>query len=165
MRLAPGYNERLQAYDRELRIRWSPIQERWLLERKARYQRLSIDPELYGTREHDTVRQLADGFFTVGSYLPHDLPTVDNLIRYLRPRDTWQRGNQELDQLAEALANELDAEDERRREARRKAAVGHAGDVAGEVWEYHRWKEGQRVVVPQGFPSRGRARRALEPRP
>ena len=148
MQLALGYNRRLRAYDRALRVRWSPVTERWLLERQARYERNAVDPDVYGDKEHDTYRQLADGYFTLGIYQPHDLPTVDTLIAYLKTQDTWVTGK-----TAEAVADELDADYFARREARRQQANREAGDVAGEVYENHQWSEGHRVTVPATFPS------------
>ena len=148
MQLAFGYNRRLQRYDSDLRMRWSPTTERWLLERRARYKRTWIDPDTYPDKEHDTYRQLADGYFTLGVYLPRELPTVEQLIDYLKSQDMWALGK-----TAEAVADELDADYFTRREARRTAQTREVGDIGGEVYENHAWSEGRRVAVPASLPS------------
>lgn len=147
MRLAAAYGRILKAYDPLLRMRWSDRRELWLLERKAAYERVDLDPDVYGDREHDTIRQLADGYFTLGVYQPHDLPTVHQLIAYLKSQDVQRMGK-----TAEAVADELDADYWQRRETRKQQANRKAGEVAGEVWESDRWASGQRVVVPRQLP-------------
>ena len=148
MQLPFGYNRRLQRYDRDLRVRWSLSRELWLLERRATYQRAAIDPDAYGDKEHDTYRQIADGYFTLGVYQPRELPPVEALVEYLKSQDTWAMGKS-----AEAVADELDEDYYARQKARREAANREAGDIAGEVYENHAWSEGRRVAVPSSLPS------------
>lgn len=147
MQLPWGYNRRLQRYDRDLRMRWSPSTERWLLERRARYERKYIDPDAYDDKEHDTYRQLADGYFTLGIYQPRDFPTVDQLIDYLKSQDMHALGK-----TAEQVADEMDADYYARLKARREATRRDVGDVGGEFWEADRWASGERVAVPAAFP-------------
>jgi len=149
MQLPPGYQQQLRRFDAELRVRWSARTHRWLLERKARYGRVSIDPAKYGFAEHDTVVQMRDGYFALGSYGPRELPPVDRLIAYLRTQDVRRRGDQDFDRLAEALADELDAADLAREEQQRAAALADVGDRSGEQWEHERWAQGARVAVPR----------------
>lgn len=152
MRLPSTYDRRLRAYDRDLRIRWSDRRARFLLERRASYGRLSIDPDLYGREEHDTVRQLRDGYFELGSYPPRELPPVDRLIAYLQTQDSWHRGDQDLDRLANAIADELDADHQKRQAASEAAHTADVGDRAGDLWESQQWKAGLRVAVPRSLP-------------
>jgi hypothetical protein len=147
-----AYNARLLRFDRALRLRWSPRRGRFLLERRASYARLSVDPDLYGRAEHDTVRQLRDGYFELGSYEPRELPRVDRLIAYLRTQDVWHRGDQDLGKLAEAVADELDADYERRTLATEQGHTADVGDRVGELWEHDRWQRGERVTVPRSLP-------------
>jgi hypothetical protein len=149
MRLPSIYNARLSRYDRELRLRWSPRRGRFLLERRASYARVTIDPDLYGREEHDTVRQLRDGFFELGSYAPRELPPVDRLIAYLKTQDVWRRGDQDFDRLANAIADELDQDHQRRQAATEAAATDDVGERAAELWEHDRWARGERVAVPR----------------
>lgn len=148
MRLAAAYGRTLARFDWDLRMRWSPVREVWLLERRATYERRDIDPDCYGDREHDTIRQLADGYFTLGVYQPHDLPTVHQLIDYLKSQDVQRMGK-----TAEAIADELDADYWQRREQRKQQANRRAGEVAGEVWETEKWRNGERAAVPRALPS------------
>ncbi len=158
MTLPPGYQARLRRFDPELRLRWSPRRHVWLLERRARYERLPVDPRKYGFTEHDTVVQQRDGYFALGEYAPRDLPTCDRLIAYLRTQDVRRRGDQDLARLAEAVADELDAADAAREEKRRRDALDDVGARAGEEWETNKWREGVRVAVPKGLPSAASAR-------
>lgn len=152
MRLSPGYNDRLRRFDSDLRVRWSPRRHIWLLERRARYQRLPVNPALYGQQEHDTVVQMRDGYFTLGEYQPAELPSVDRLIAYLRTQDSRRRGDQDFAHLAEALADELDANEATRDEQQRQRALANISGRAGEEWDTNRWRQGVRVAVPRGLP-------------
>lgn len=147
MRLPSGYQARLQRFDQELRLRWSQNRRRWLLERRARYRRLPVDPRRYGQQEHDTLVQMRDGYFTLGEYPPNELPTCDRLIAYLRTQDSRRLGDQDLGRLADALADELDQADADREEKIRQAALGDIADRSGEHWETERWRQGLRVAV------------------
>lgn len=149
MRLPPGYHDALVAFDPELRLRWSQRRCRWLLERRARYERLSIDPALYGHAEHDTVIQMRDGYFELGSYQPQELPSIGWLLAYLKSQDIRQRGDQDLDRLANAIADELDAADRAREERQRADATRDIGDRAADLWESDRWRTGVRIAVPR----------------
>ncbi len=152
MRLRPSYNARLASYDPHLRVRYSQRRARFLLERRASYARLSINPDLYGRAEHDTVRQLRDGYCELGSYGPQELPPVERLIAYLKTQDVWRRGTQDFAQLANAVADELDADYVRREQQQRDAVNDEIGERAGEFWEHARWKDGLRVAVPRSLP-------------
>lgn len=152
MRVSASYAARLASYDRALRICWSPRRACFLLERRASYARIAIDPDLYGRQEHDTVRQLRDGYFELGSYAPRELPTVDRLIAYLRTQDCWRRGDQDLGKLAEAVADELDQDYVTRTRAAEQAHTADVGDRVGDLWESDQWKQGLRVAVPRSLP-------------
>lgn len=156
MRLPSGYNQRLARYDRDLRVRYSQRRHIWLLERRARYPRLPVDPARYGFLEHDTVVQMRDGFFTLGEYPPRSLPPVDRLIAYLRTQDIRRQGDQDLGRLAEAVADELDAQDLAREEQAQRRAVVDIGDRAAELWEHNRWRTNVRVGgrLPRGVAAR-----------
>ena len=51
--------------------------------------------------------------------------------------------------LANAVADELDADYARREQAQRDAVNDEIGERAGEFWEHARWREGSRVAVPR----------------
>lgn len=152
MRLPPTYNARLQRYDRDLRVRWSSRRQQWLLERKARYERLTVNPDLYAPHEHDTVVQMREGYAELGSYPARELPRVDRLIAYLQSQDVWRRGDQDLDRLAHAVADELDAAYAEREQQQRAAIDSDVSDGLDEVWEHERWRAGERVAVPRALP-------------
>lgn len=152
VRLPPEYHAALLRFDPELRVRWSDRRQRWLLERKARFSRLSIDPAHYGYAEHDTVVQLRDGYFELGSYAPRELPPVDRLCAYLRTQDVRRRGDQDLDHLANAIADELEAREQAAEEAARAAHDRDVGDRAADLWEDDRWQQRLRVAVPASLP-------------
>lgn len=153
MRLPPGYHDALTRFDPELRLRWSERRCCWLLERKARFARLPVDPRKYGHAEHDTIIQLRDGYFTLGSYQPKELPSAERLIAYLKTQDTRHRGDQDLARLADAIADELDAADLAREEAQREASNRDTGDRAADLWESQRWEQKLRIAVPRTLPS------------
>jgi len=146
------YNARLKRFDAALRIHWSPRRERFLLERRATYARITIDPDFYGRDEHDTVRQMRDGYHEIGSYQPDEFPPVLALIAYLRTQDVWRRGDQDLGKLAEAVADELDADYAKRVAAEEQAHTDDVGDRVGDLWEHDRWQRGERVTVPRSLP-------------
>ena len=152
MRALDAYNRRLRRFDPLLRVIFSPRRQRFLLERRATYARLSIDPDLYGRAEHDTVRQLRDGYHEIGSYLPGKFPTVTQLIAYLQTQDVWRRGTQDLGRLAEAVADELDADYERRTLANERKHTADVGDQVGELWDHLAWQQGEKVTVPRSLP-------------
>jgi hypothetical protein len=131
---------------------FSPRRGRVLLERRATYARLSIDPDLYGRAEHDTVRQLRDGYHELASYLAGECPRVEQLIAYLQTQDVWRRGTQDFAQLANAVADELDADYERRRIANEQRHTADVGDQVGELWDHLAWQQGEKVTVPRSLP-------------
>lgn len=158
MPLPNSYNRRLARFDPELRVRWSLRRRLWLLERRARYRRLPVDPRRYGYGEHDTVVQMREGYFALGEYQPRDLPTVDRLIAYLRREDARRLGDQDYQALANAIADELDAADEAREERLRQQALGDVAAASGEQWDSDRWRHGLRVAVPRALPRIAAAR-------
>lgn len=87
--LPPRYNQRLQAFDPTLRMRWSNSGSCWLLEQQAQRQRL---PERYRGMDPDTAIRLADGYVCIGQYDPALLPPVDRLVRYLNKQSIARLG-------------------------------------------------------------------------
>lgn len=142
MTLPPGYQKRLQRFDRWLRMRWSESSQRWLLERKAAYARIDVDP---ATLAHDTFVQMRDGFFTLSEFPPRGLPQIDRLITALRRSDTWNMG-----MTSDDIASYMDDRDAYRREAQRKAFRAAMGDLASESYDDLAWYEKRRVTVPGG---------------
>lgn len=109
-----NYNRKLQAFDSQLRVRWSEDRERWLIERRAGYRRLDLNP---ASMSRETYIQRRDGYFTLGFYPPRELPPIDRLIAHLQRMDTWRPGL-----TADSIANQLDADDHYGRE-RREAKI------------------------------------------
>ena len=105
MELPRGYQKRLQRSDSLLRMRWSEPSWRWFLERKATYARADIDPAGLAP---DTYIQRRDGYLTLWTYGPRDLPTIDRLLQVLGWGDTWRMGG------ANAVSSELEANESRR---------------------------------------------------
>jgi len=153
--LPRGYNKTLQRAYPDCRIRWSERFECWLLERKANYARVDINPANYPREALDTFIQRRDGYYTAGRYHPQGLPPVDLLVRILRANDTA------LMDVAgatpeEQAANFTQALEEREREELEKVRVDNSfygSGVGGELYDQLAWAEGRRVSVPRGLPS------------
>lgn len=85
MDLPRNYNRRLQKAYPNLRMRWSDYRECWLLEMKANYGRIDVNPE---ECTPDTFIQRRDGYCLAGEYTPRGLPPLDRFIPLLRRNDT-----------------------------------------------------------------------------
>lgn len=92
MNLPPRYNKLLQRAYPDCRMRWSAAKEEWLLERKAFYRRLDIDPAHYPPHALDTFIQHRDGYYTAGSFPPEQLPPADKLVAFLQAMDPVKLG-------------------------------------------------------------------------
>lgn len=73
-------------------MRWSGALEEWLLERRAYYARMDIDPSKYPAGAVDTFIQRRDGYYRAGSFAPNNLPQIDRLIAFLRLMDPRNLG-------------------------------------------------------------------------
>lgn len=148
------YNKTLQRTYPDCRIRWSERREEWFLERKARYQRLDIDPEKYPRDAIDTFIQLRDGYYLAGRYDPRGLPDVHLLVKILLANDTALMnipGNTPEDQ-ANAWC---DRAEEVERQAIEKARIEHSftgSGIGSEMYDQLAWAEGRRVSVPRNLP-------------
>jgi len=87
MDLPRGYNKTLQRAFPDCRMRWSNASEEWLLERRANYARLDIDPSKYPAGAVDTFIQRRDGYYEAGSFAARNLPDVNRLVAFLRLMD------------------------------------------------------------------------------
>lgn len=140
MNLPRGYNRRLQRWDSQLRMRWSETLEEWVLERKAAYGRLDLDPAFLCP---DTFTQMRDGYFTLGTYPPRDLPTVDRLISYLQFSDLWNNG-MTVEEMQQYMDDRWLAAHLYQKQKRRELM----GDLHQAANSYIAWRSGERVTVP-----------------
>jgi hypothetical protein len=148
------YNKKLQQTYPDCRIRWSERQEVWLLERKARFARLDINPKNYPSEAVDTFIQLRDGYYRAGRYEPTGLPPVELLVKILLANDTALMAVE--GKTPEDQANAwCDAAEEMEREAKRRAAkeqtFEHSG-IGSDMYDQLAWAEGRRVSVPRNLP-------------
>lgn len=148
MELPRGYNKRLQKFDELLRMRWSPSQEVWLLERQ--YARRN-DARVNGTSNvqfiepfSDSWIQLRDGYMGIGEYPARELPNIDRLINCLRWSDTWNMG---MD--ADAIADYMDVEWVAQRRRASANFRDEVGNRASEAYDTLKWRDGSRAAVPR----------------
>lgn len=153
MNLPPHYNERLQRAYPELRMRWSEVRETWLLEQRAHYARLDINPADYPRNALDTFIQHQDGYFLSGMYEPRSLPQVDRLVQFLYAHDTRRLdlgGGSDADR-ARRLADMYDTRDAAYRTKLKRDNSFEATGAGGELYERLAWEEGRRVSVPSSY--------------
>lgn len=159
MNLPTHYNKRLQRAYPELRMRWSDVRECWLLEQRAYYARLDINPEKYPRDALDTFIQHRDGYFLTGMYAPRDLPNVDRLIQFLYAHDVRRMdlgGGSDADRAAR-LADMYDARDAAyRAKLKRENSFEHTG-AGAELYDQLAWEEKRRVSVPNSGPLKSKA--------
>jgi len=148
--LPRNYNKHLRAAYPDCRIRWSNRQECWLLERRANYGRVDIDPAKYPKDAIDTFIQRRDGMYTAGRYHPNGLPPVELLVKILRANDTARMdiAGKTPEEQAENYCNMLEEQEaERVRLANKNASFVESG-VGNELYDQLAWAEGRRVSVP-----------------
>lgn len=126
MTLPRHYNRRLQRFDPLLRMRWSAQEEHWVLERKYRWAR-DLDPS---GLDLETYVQARDGYLTLSTYPPRELPQIDRLILHLGWADTWRHGYS-----PEQFADVYEQHQEVRDAARERAVQRHFRDRASDTWE------------------------------
>lgn len=78
----------------------------------------------------ETFIQRRDNYFTLGFYLPRQLPPIDRLITYLQAMDTWRPGVS-----ADYIANQMDTADEVRHDAREAKVKRQFGDIASTLYD------------------------------
>jgi hypothetical protein len=152
MRLPANYNRRLQRTFPDMRVRWSNQQECWLLEGRANYTRIDVDPEKYPVEAIDTFVQHRDGYFQFDRIAPNGLPPVDRLIAALCANDTQRMDLGPGDDIARGarLAEQYEQRDAGRREAEAHTHRYDVRSAAKELYEDLAREEGRRVFVPAG---------------
>lgn len=148
------YNKVLQRAFPDCRMRWSERKEQWLLERKAAYKRLNVDPNKYPADAIDTFIQHRDGYYTAGVYEPTRLPHVERLVAYLRAdvalMEKMATAADPVERAAQ-LAYAFESRDaERQRKVRKEQSFEHTG-AGGELYDRLAWEEGRRAAVPRGL--------------
>ena len=127
MNLPKDYNKKLQRWDDMLRMRWSQQLERWVLERKYRRALWSLTP---GTLTDEAFLQMRDGYTTLGTYDPRELPNIDRLILHLGWADTWRTGLS-----PEQYADTYEDNSRYKEEARNGRVKRHLRDRASSTWD------------------------------
>lgn len=153
MNLPRNYNKRLQREYPDCRMRWSDRQECWLLEKKAAYSRVDIDPKKYPKEAVDTFIQRRDGYYLSGSYPANHLPQIDRLLAYLRSQDPVRMGlnpNKPLEEAAR-IATAIEAREAEERRRVRKSQTYEGSGVGGELYDRLAWEEGRRAAVPSNY--------------
>lgn len=153
MELPRHYNKILQKTYPDCRIRWSVMKECWLLERKANYARVDIDPSKYPEHALDTFIQRRDGYYTAGAYHPQRLLPVDFLVQILLANDT---ARMEVPGATpeEQAANYCDMMEERERAFNAKLVKDQTFKESGagaDLYDQLAWEEKRRVAVPSKY--------------
>lgn len=133
---APSWFVReLEAFDPDLRLRWSPRLELWQLERRVRR---SLHPGTIATDGwHDDLIRARDGYLLVASVPPNGLGR--GIFQKLRNSDLWSNGGWKK------IADDLDAAEgaiEAKRDAQWNAEVRQRSAVA---YDYIARREGRQV--------------------
>lgn len=133
----PAFVKQLKSYDRDLRVVWSPSKECWLIERKVRRARL-----WYGGESHDpdVKRRYLDGYIHVGNVAPRLLD--ERVILNLWKNDMWAHGG------AKAVNAALDEYWETKDQREDRTQRDDLKAVAGEMYDFLRWRGKGRVMVP-----------------
>lgn len=145
------YNKVLQRTYPDCRIRWSERRECWLLERKAAYARLDIDPSKYPRDAVDTFIQRRDGYYLAGRYHPRGLPPVDLLVRILLANDTARMdvAGATPEEQAQNYMNAMEERENAARDKRSRDYTFQESGAGGELYNQLAWAEGRRVAVPK----------------
>lgn len=134
-RYAKEYQADWRRYDRFLRLRWSLDQYgAYILERKTRYFTFP-DAQLMT----DRAVQYKDSCRMVSRFWPHEIGEV---LDYLRRTDIQAAGG------AKALADYLDAQDQREWDARDRAQHDEFEMLASGLFDRHAWAEKRRISAP-----------------
>lgn len=175
-----GYAATLQRYGREtgrdLRIRWSEVEEQWLLELRAarpqcleRIARFVYASQCAGVKTitPESINRMYDGFILLGVYEPcltehgwpfstgvgrDGLPKLDRLLSTLSRNDPLRianTGNAQRD--ATYIADEMDQRWITRYRAQGAQMHSLHGDLASEMYDDAVWRHGLRVAVPPSF--------------
>lgn len=140
--MAPAWFKReLNAFDPDLRVRWSRRLELFQLERRVKN---ALHPgTVRNDAYHDDQIRAADGYILVASIPPRGFGR--HIFDRLRASDLWSNGGWER------IADELDAMDERAEELRQKALEGENEAIAREIYDLWAHRSG-RSVYSTGFP-------------
>lgn len=124
--------------------------KRFVLEERADYKRLDVDPAKYPPDAHDTFIQHRDGYTTVCYF--SRLPEVGKLCEALnasRVEVLLERANART---SDDLADRLDEEDAIKQAARSREFRGNVDAIASSEYDSAQWRIGSRVAVPRaGF--------------
>jgi hypothetical protein len=165
------YERKLSQFDPLLRLRWSEVEEQWLLERQI-HRACSLERVAFYIQElrkkgvkvtqPEVVNRMMDGFDYLWPYPPclgpewlntgvarSGLPKLDRLLHALARgsvRRLYNTGNPARD--AQLLIDDLDARDLEGKEKRREQFISLAEDVFSDHWDDLAWEEKRRVAVP-----------------
>lgn len=132
-------------------MRWSERRESWLLERRATYARLDINPSKYPSEAVDTFIRHRDGYYLAGEYGPRSLPDPHFLVIYLKANDSTRMdlgGGSDVEKAARLAQMFEDRETEQITKKRRDESFYESG-AGGELYDRLAWEEGRRVSVPR----------------
>lgn len=134
----PRFVRKLRAYDPDLRVRWSPSRECWMIERKIRRTR----PCAYVDSPDPDVRHRAvEGYIHVGNVHPQMLD--ERVLLTLWQNDMWRQGGaKEVNRVLDDFYEAKEARDDKTQ----REDLKH---VAGEMWDYIAWRRKGKVAVPE----------------
>jgi len=144
MQLPRKYNEKLQRVFPQLRVRWSFMNERWMIEEKVSFKR-TVDPNRYPSKAFDSFIRFSQGYALRFELEPRELPSVDRLITGLR-QGSAQRIMDELGvKNAAQWAALLDARDKAKRDAKWLKDKERGREYAGQFYDDLAWIEGRTI--------------------
>ena len=131
-----AFVKKLRAYDPDLRVRWSPTKECWLLERRVRRARTWYGGE---SPDPDVKRRYLDGYVHVGSVAPRGLNEL--VLLHLWHNDMWTQGG------ATAVNAALDDYWETKERADARTQRDDLKAIAGDIWDHLAWRRRSKIVV------------------
>lgn len=136
MLLAPGwFLAELEAFDPDLRCRWSNRTGTFHLERKVTR---SLPTECYKSdTEHDDYIRAREGYILVGVINPDGFSR--SIFDKLRASDLWSNGGWQK------MISDIEAYEAEEEEKKDKAFSDDLAAMSGEVYRFLKFREGSRV--------------------
>jgi len=144
-----GFVRKLEALDRNLRIRWSRTDQAWHIEERVG-PAACVDPSKYfGPKRHDRFVRARDGYEYLRKVMP-DVALDERVLYFVVAGDLHRYGG------AHALCDAIEREEARDEAERKRKRRSDSRDRAKDVFENMTWRSGRRV---------GLALRPQAPRP
>ena len=136
---APGWFVReLQAFDSDMRVRWSPRTELFQLERRVTR---SLHPgTIRNDGWHDDYIRAQDGYILVAQVPPGKFSRT--IFDRLRASDLWANGGWEQ------VCRQIEGDEDREEEMQWRKFEEDIHEHSKEVYDWMKWRDGRTVFSP-----------------